>query len=59
MHHCVAECFGFLVADAEREGADGAAGFALLFFSEQGPGERNRTFGIVIESFVTDRAVVN
>ena len=49
---------GFVVADGEGEGADGDARVVLLFVTEQGPGERYRTFGIVGPGFVADRTVV-
>ena len=57
MHHWVAG--GVVGADAEGEGADRSAGIALLVFTEKGPGERYRTFGVVREGFVADRAVVD
>ena len=50
---------GVVGADAQGEGTDGGAGVALLFFSEQGPGEGYRTFKIVGQSFVTHRAIVD
>ena len=57
MHYRIGE--RVISADAEREGADGGAGVALLILSKKRPGERYWTLCVVRERFVADRAVVD
>ena len=49
---------GVVAAHAEGQGADGGAGFVLLFRAQHRPGQCDGTFGVVNEGFVAERTGV-